>query len=108
MKINEVISTQLRKVAKVQPSHVQRQRKRPRRRQVSARPIADPIKHKRVQDRLFKQFLRQSNIVKPTTDDIKVAKSRAETEQKRIDLAVKKQAEEQLHRQERERRRRGQ
>jgi hypothetical protein len=49
--------------------------------------------------------MRQSNIVKPTTVDIEIAKNRADTALKKADLDYKKQAEEQLRRQERERRR---
>lgn len=92
---------QPRKIAQIQPSQVQQQRKRPQKR-LSTRAIADPIKHDLVQNRLTKQFMRQSNIVKPTTDDIRIAKSRAETALKKADLEFKKQAEEQLRRQERQ------
>jgi hypothetical protein len=59
---------------------------------VSTGPIADPIKHAIVQDPLTKKFVRQSNIVKPTSDDIQIAKSRAETQLKRADLDFKKKA----------------
>jgi hypothetical protein len=97
---------QPRKVAQIQPSQVQQLGKRPQKRQVSARPIADPIKHDLVQDRLTKQFMRQSNIVKPTIDDLRIAKSRADTSQKRVDLEFKKQAEAQLRRQERQKHKR--
>ena len=92
---------QPRKIAQIQPSQVQQQRKRSQKR-LSTRAIADPIKHDLVQNRLTKQFMRQSNIVKPTTDDIRIAKSRAETALKKADLEFKKQAEEQLRRQERQ------
>jgi hypothetical protein len=54
--------------------------------QVSTQPIPDQIKHKVIQDRLTKQLMRQSNIVKPTIDDIRIAKNRAKTELKRSDL----------------------
>lgn len=97
---------QLPKVAQIQSSQVQQQRKRPRKRRLSTRAIADPIKHDLVQDRLTNQFMRQSNIVKPTIDDISIAKSRADTAQKRVDLEFKKQAEEQLRRQERQKHKR--
>jgi hypothetical protein len=84
------------KVAQIQPSQVQQQRKRTKRRQVSVQPIAAPIKHKLIQDKLTKQFLRQSNIFKPTIDDIRIARNRAETELKKADLEFKKQAKEEL------------
>lgn len=80
---------QPRKIAQNQPSQVHQQQKCPPRRQVSARPIADPIKHDLVQDKLTTQFMRQSNIVKPTSDDIRIAKNRAETALKRTDLELK-------------------
>lgn len=90
------------KVAQIQSSQVQQQRKRPRKRRLSTRAFAAPMKHDLMQDMLTKQFMRQSNIVKPTTDDIRIAKSRAETALKKADLEFKKQAEEQLRRQERQ------
>jgi len=40
--------------------------------------------------------MRQSNIVKPTEDDIRVAVTRAETALKRADLDYKKSAEKKL------------
>jgi hypothetical protein len=76
---------QPRKVAQIQPSQVQQQRKR----RVSATPIADPIKHQRIQNILTKQFMRRSNIVSPTLDDVRIAKNRAQTAQKRADLDFK-------------------
>ena len=91
---------------KVAQNAIPRVQQRQQRRQVSARPIAAPLKHQVVQNKLTKQFVRQSNIVKPTTDDIEVAKNRAETALKKADFEYKKQAEEVLRRQERERRRR--
>lgn len=93
---------------KVAQNAIPRAQQRKQKRQVSARPIAAPLKHQLVQNKLTKQFMRQSNIVKPTTDDIEIAKSRAETALKKADLEYKKQAEEQLRIQERERRRRRQ
>ena len=55
-------------------------------RQVSTRPIPSQIKHKLIQDRLTKVFMRQTNIVKPTQDDIQIARDRVATELKRSDL----------------------
>lgn len=112
-------SDQIQREATIRPQAVQRRaqppkvaqsaipsaRQRQQKRQVSARPIAAPLKHQVVQNKLTKQFMRQSNIVKPTTDDIQIAKNRAETALKKADLDYKKQAEEQLRRQERVRRR---
>ena len=60
----------------------------------SARPIADPIKHHKIQQELARQFVRQSNIVRPTSDDIRIAKANAETELKRVDLEYRKREEE--------------
>ena len=60
----------------------------------SARPIADPIKHQKIQQQLTRQFVQQSNIVRPTSDDIMIAKTNAETELKRADLEYRKREEE--------------
>ena len=60
----------------------------------SARPIADPIKHHKIQQELTRQFVRQSNIVRPTSDDIRIAKANAETELKRVDLEYRQREEE--------------
>jgi hypothetical protein len=67
-----------RKVAQIQRNSMKHQ--------VSTRPIPDQIKHKLIQDKLTKLLMRQSNIVKPTTDDIEIARNRVETELKRSDL----------------------
>jgi hypothetical protein len=75
-----------RKNAQMRSSQVVQQRQQPQKKTVATRPIADPIKHELVRDKLTKQFVRQSNIVKPTDDDIQIAKSRAETALKRADL----------------------
>jgi hypothetical protein len=71
-------------------AQIQRNKKTP---QVSTHPIPDQIKHKLVQDRLTKQLMRQSNIVKPTTDDIQIARDRVATELKRSDLEYQKKLE---------------
>ena len=92
-----------RKVAQIQSSQVQQQSKRPRKRRLSTRAIADPIKHDLVQNRLTKQFMRQSNIVKPTTDDIRIARNRAETELKKADLDFKQRTDAEQRKQERQR-----
>jgi hypothetical protein len=78
------------KIAQIQPSQVQQKRNSPQRRRLSTRAIADPIKHDLVQDILTKRFMRQSNIVKPTSDDIRIARNRAETELKKADLEYRK------------------
>jgi hypothetical protein len=87
----------LRKVAQIQqlPGH----QKRPSKPQVSTQPIPDQLKHRLVQRRLTKQFMRQSNIIKPTTDDIRIAKNRAETNLKRADLDYQKSMERILRKQ---------
>ena len=61
-------------------------------------PIPDQIKHKLIQDRLTKQLMRQSNIVKPTTDDIQIARDRVATELKRSDLEYQRQRDRALRR----------
>ena len=72
---------QTQKVAqKANPRVQQRQR------QISSRPVPAQVKHELVQDRLTQQFMRQSNIVKPTADDVRIARGRAETNLKRADL----------------------
>jgi hypothetical protein len=81
-----------RKNAQMRSSQVLQQGQQPQKKTVATRPIADPIKHSIVQDLLTKKFVRQSNIVKPTSDDIQIAKSRAETQLKRADLDFKKKA----------------
>jgi hypothetical protein len=81
-----------RKNAQMRSSQVVQQRQQPQKKTVATRPIADPIKHAIVQDLLTKKFVRQSNIVKPTSDDIQITKTRAETALKRADLDFKKKA----------------
>jgi hypothetical protein len=60
----------------------------------TARPIPDALKHQKIQQRLTRQFVRQSNIVRPTSDDIRIAKANAETELKRVDLEYRHREEE--------------
>lgn len=107
MKINEVINTELSRTCQIQQEAMVRvksiqtqhakpidalsqssnvKQKQPQQRKVSIQPIPNQIKHKLIQNRLTKQLMRQSNIVKPTTDDIKIARNRVETELKRSDL----------------------
>jgi hypothetical protein len=94
---------QPRQNAQIQSSQIQQQ-KRTRKRTVTARPIASPIKHELVQQHLYKHMLHQANIVKPTSDDIRIAKSRAETALKKANLDYEKQVAWQLRKQERENR----
>ncbi len=94
-----------RKNAQMRSSQVVQQRQQPQKRTVATRPIADPIKHAIVQDMLTKKFVRQSNIVKPTSDDMQIAKNRAETALKRADLAFKKEADDLARKVERTKRR---
>jgi hypothetical protein len=107
MKISEVIrkehsrTCQIQQEAVLQDASVQTQQPKiniaqnrasqvPQRRtyrsSVSPQPIPDQIKHKLIQDRLTKTMMRQSNIVKPTTDDIEIARNRLANELKRSDL----------------------
>jgi hypothetical protein len=77
---------QPRKIAQIQPlAPTTKNAQRP----ISAEPIPNQIKHKLIQDKLTRQYMRQLNIVKPTSDDIRIAKNRAATQQKRVDLAQK-------------------
>ena len=94
-----------RKNAQMRSSQVLQQRQQPQKKTVATRPIADPIKHAIVQDMLTKKFVRQSNIVKPTVDDIQIAKTRAETALKRADLDFKKKADDLARKVERTKRR---
>jgi CCR4-NOT transcriptional regulation complex NOT5 subunit len=108
MKISEIIHNELPRTCQIQQeaeipvqsikrqnsasrvAQIQRKSKKP---QVSTRPIPDLIKHKLIQDRLTKLLMRQSNIVKPTTDDIQIAKDRVANELKRSDLEYQKKLE---------------
>ena len=73
----------------------------PKKRQVSARPIASPVKHELIRRRLTRQLMRQSNIVSPNADDLRVARSRAETALKRADLEHQKRVNQLLRHQSR-------
>ena len=64
----------------------------------SARPIPDALKHQKIQQQLTRQFVRQSNIVRPTSDDIRIAMTNAETELKRADLEYRKREEDEQRR----------
>ena len=80
---------QPRKVAQIQPSQAHQQ-KIQKKRKISTRAIPDQIKHKLIQDRLTKQFMRNSNIIKPTSDDVRIARDRAEARLKRSDLGYQR------------------
>lgn len=117
MKISEVIYTEQSRTCQIQQeavvpvesiqtqhsttkvAQIQRNKKKP---QVSTRPIPDQIKHQLIQDRLTKLLMRQSNIVKPTTDDIQIARDRVATELKRTDLEYQKKLDRALRRQSRQ------
>ena len=107
MKINEVITIELARTCQIQREHAikplvvrshllprkvaqiqssQDQQKQQQKPPVSTQAIPDQTKHKLIQDKLTKQFMRQSNIIKPTSDDIRIARDRAETILKRADL----------------------
>lgn len=79
------------KVDQIQSSNVKQ--KQPQQRKVSTQPIPNQIKHKLIQNRLTKQMMRHSNIVEPSSDDIRIARNRAETELKKADLDFKKRSE---------------
>jgi len=79
-----------------QNTQVQQQQQRPRQRKISTQPIAYQLKHKLVQDQLFKQLMRQSNIAKPTIDDIRIARERVNTILKRANLEYRKGLERRL------------
>ena len=84
---------QPRKFSQIQPSQVQQQ-KIQKKRKISTRAIPDQIKHKLIQDRLTKQFMRNSNIIQPTSDDVRIARDRAETRLKRSDFEYQRVANE--------------
>jgi hypothetical protein len=100
MKINEVIQNEVPRTCLIQQEAVfqdqQVQTLLPTNKiaQVSAEPISDELKHRLVQSRLAKQMMRHSNIVKPSSDDLRIARNRAETELKKADLDFKKQSDE--------------
>jgi hypothetical protein len=93
---------QSQKIAQIQPSPVQQHRPT---RQITTRPIATDLKHQVVQNKLTRNFMRQSNIVKPTSDDVRIAHDRAEIALKRADREYQKLADELLHAQKRASRR---
>lgn len=62
----------------------------PMSRPLSSAAIAEPIKRELIRNRLTKLFMQHSNLIKPTSDDVAIAKDRAETKLKRADLAYKK------------------
>ena len=74
----------IQKSAQIQSSPVSRLRGRLKR-QIPARAIPDQIKHKIIQKRLTAQMLKRGNVVKPTSDDIRIARDEAEAQQKRKD-----------------------
>ena len=65
-----------------------------KKRQVSVRPIPNALKHELVRRQLTRQLMRQSNIVKHNADNMRVARSRAETALKRADLQYQQRADE--------------
>lgn len=74
---------QAQKNAHVQNSQISGGIRASRVRRISSRPIPDQIKHQIIQKRLTNQLLRQSNRVKPTADDLRIARNDAEIQQKR-------------------------
>lgn len=105
MKISEVITNKQPKTSQIELESVipvqsiLTQRPKPKvahthqkEHQVSTQPIPDQIKHKLIQDRLTMQFLRQRNIVKPTSDDIRIALNRTKTAIKRRNLEFKRRS----------------
>lgn len=99
MKINEVIQNEVPRTCQIQQEALFQDQQvhtlRPTNKitQISAEPIPDELKHRLVQRRLTKQMMRHSNIVKPSSDDIRIARNRAETELKKADLDFKKRSE---------------
>jgi hypothetical protein len=108
MKINEVIQNevprtcQIQQEAMFQGQQVQILRPTNKIAQVSTKPIPDQLKHRLVQSRLAKQMMRHSNIVKPSSDDLRIARNRADTELKKADLDFKKRSEAEQRQQERQ------
>lgn len=56
-----------------------------------AKPMADQVKHELMIRKLTKQLTRNSNLLKPTQQDINAAIERYNTNQKRVDLEYEKQ-----------------
>ena len=81
---------QAQKNAHIQNSPVSGGMKTSRGRRISSRPIPDQIKHQIIQKRLTNQLLRQSNAVKPTLDDIRIARDDAEIQKKRATYQYEK------------------
>lgn len=110
MKINEVIKNeqhrtcQIKQEAVIPVQSIQTHNLTPKvaqtqqqqKRHVSTKPIPDQIKHKLIQDRLTKQLMRQSNIVKPTSNDIQIARDRVASQLKRSDLEFQQEMEKTL------------
>ena len=69
-------------IAQIQSSPASRLRGRPKR-QIPSQAIPDQIKHKIIQKRLTAQMLKRGNVVKPTADDMRIARDEAEVQQKR-------------------------
>jgi aspartate aminotransferase-like enzyme len=63
------------------------------------------LKHQLVQKILAQKIMRLNNIVKPDRDDIQVAVQSIERAQKKADFEHKKAVEQELRRQQRQRRR---
>lgn len=99
---DESVQTQQPTINAAQNRTSQVPKQHPKGRIVSSNPIPDQIKHKLIQDRLTKQFMRQSNIIKPTTDDIEIARDRVTTQLKRSDLDYQRRIDRVLRRRSRE------
>ena len=78
----------VQKSAQMQSSPVSRLRGK-HKRQIPASAIPDQIKHRIIQNRLTARMLKRSNIVKPTSDDIRIARDEAEVQQKRSNYNYK-------------------
>ena len=73
---------------------------------ISTRAIADQSKHQLVQKILLRRLLRRSNIVKPTSDDLEIAKNVVGRELKKANLEHERGVEQQVKLQHRQARRR--
>jgi hypothetical protein len=73
--------------------------------QFSPSPIPSQLKHQLVQKILAQKIMRLNNIVKPDRDDVQVAVQTVERAQKKADFEHEKSVEQELRRQQRQRRR---
>ena len=67
-------------------------RQQRRKKQIPSTPIADQLKHEVLIRKLTARLARQSNMVRPSEEDLRVAQDRVEIAQKRADLDYTRRA----------------